>query len=125
MKIHHVGIVCRNIERAVRDYRKLFNVITQSETVHDPLQDADLCMLTTDTGLDVEFIAGPQVENLRKARINYYHVCYTVDNLECEIERMTDNGAVVVSEPKPAILFGGKRVAFLIASSGLIELLEE
>ena len=34
-------------------------------------------------------------------------------------------GGVLVSEPKPAVLFGGRRVAFLYTRIGLIELLEE
>ena len=57
LKIHHVGIVCKNIEKAVRDYQKLYNVLEVSEIVHDDLQHADLCILKTDTGLDVEFIS--------------------------------------------------------------------
>ena len=125
MKIHHVGIVCKKIEKAIRDYKSLYNVTEQSEIVYDELQKANLCLLKTDTGLDVEFICGEQVANLLKARITYYHLCYTVENLEAEILRFEENGSLVVSDPKPAILFGGKRVAFLMTSTGLVELLEE
>ena len=125
MKIHHVGIVCKKIEKAVRDYKALYNVVEESEIVYDDLQKANLCLLKTDTGLDVEFISGEQVQNLLKARINYYHLCYSVENLEAEIARFEENGALVVSEPKPAVLFGGKRVAFLMTSAGLVEFVEE
>ena len=51
------------MEKAVRDYQKLYNVLEVSEIVHDDLQHADLCILKTDTGLDVEFISGKQVTN--------------------------------------------------------------
>lgn len=125
MKIHHVGIVCKKIEKAIRDYKSLYNVTEQSEIVYDELQKANLCLLKTDTGLDVEFISGEKVANLLKSRITYYHLCYTVENLEAEILRFEENGSLVVSDPKPAILFGGKRVAFLLTSTGLVELLEE
>lgn len=123
MKIHHVGIACRNIEKAIANYEKFFNVVEKTEIIHDPLQDASLCLLKTDTGLDVEFIAGEQVSGLPKGT-TYYHVCYEVDDLELEIKRFEENGALMVSNPKPAILFGGKRVAFLLIKSGLVELLE-
>lgn len=125
MKIHHVGIVCKNIERAIKAYKRLFNVVEQSEVVYDELQKASLCLLRTDTGLDVEFISGEQVTNLVKAKITYYHLCYEVSCLEDEIDRFLNGGAVMVSEPKPAILFAQKRVAFLMTSTGLIELVEE
>lgn len=125
MKIHHIGIVCKNIEKAVRDYGKLFEIAEQSPIVYDELQKAQLCMVKTKTGLDVEFISGEQVEGLLKQKISYYHLCYTVDNLEQEIMRFEENGALTISTPKPAILFGGKRVAFLLTKCGLIEFVEE
>lgn len=125
LKIHHVGIVCKKIEKAVRDYKAIYNVVEESPIVHDELQKADLCILKTDTGLDVEFISGEQVANLLKEKISYYHLCYSVGNLENAISHFEENGCLVISEPKPAILFGGKRVAFLMTSTGLIELVEE
>ena len=51
---------------------------------------------------------------------------YTLyEDIEKEISRFEEKGCVVVSELKPAILFGGKRVAFLMTPTGLIELVEE
>lgn len=125
LKIHHVGIACKNIEKAVRVYKEMYNVIEESEIVYDELQHANLCMLKTDTGLDVEFISGEQVANLLKARITYYHICYSVENIEVAIKHFEENGSLMISEPKPAKLFGGKRVAFLMTKLGLIELVEE
>ncbi len=124
MKIHHVGIVCKNIENAIYYYKKHFKVIEETEIVFDELQNAELCLLKTDTGLNVEFISGEQVKNLSKG-ISYYHLCYTVKDLEKVIEEFQKNGAILVSTPKSAVLFRGKRVAFLLIKSGLIELLEE
>lgn len=124
MKIHHVGIACKKIEKAIVDYKKCFNVVGETPIVYDELQKASLCLLKTDTGLDVEFISGEQVASLGKG-VSYYHLCYTVENLEEAVSEFENKGAVVVSTPKPAVLFGGKRVAFLLVRSGLIELLEE
>ncbi len=124
MKIHHVGIVCNNIEKAIYYYKKQFNVKEQTSIIYDELQKANLCLLKTDTGLDVEFIAGEQVSHLGKG-ITYYHLCYTVKNINDVIEEFQDKGAVLVSTAKPAVLFEGRLVAFLLIKSGLIELLEE
>ena len=123
MKIHHVGIVCKNIEKAIANYEKFFNVIDKTGIIYDPLQNASLCMLKTDTGLDVEFISGGQVAGLPKGT-TYYHVCYEVSDLKAEMKRFEDNGALIVSSPKPAVLFDGRLVTFLLIKSGLVELLE-
>ena len=125
MKIHHIGIVCKNIEKAVRDYGKLFEIVEQSPVVYDELQKAQLCMVKTNTGLDVEFISGEQVEGLLKQKVSYYHLCYSVSDIDKEISHFEENGALTISAPKPAVLFGGKRVAFLLTKSGLIEFVEE
>ena len=125
LKIHHIGIACKNIEKAIKVYKKFFNVVEETPVVHDELQNADLCLLKTDTGLDVEFISGDQVTNLLKQKISYYHLCYSTDAIEETISQFENNGALLVSPLKPAVLFNGKRVAFLMTNSGLIELVEE
>lgn len=125
MKIHHVGIACRNIEKAICSYGKLFHIVSQTDIVFDPEQNANLCLVKTDTGLDVEFISGEQVAGLLKTHIPYYHLCYEVDSIESTIRSFEEGGAFVVSSLKPAVLFSGKRVAFLMTKTGLIELLEK
>ena len=54
-----------------------------------------------------------------------YHTCYVVNNMQTIIEQFVEKGGFLVSEPKEAILFGNKKVAFLMTEMGLIELLEE
>lgn len=125
MKIHHVGIVCKKIDKAIKDYGRLFEIVEQSPVVYDELQKAELCMVKTNTGLNVEFISGEQVEGLLKQKVSYYHLCYSVSNIEAEIARFEENGALTISTPKPAILFDGKRVAFMLTKTGLIEFVEE
>jgi methylmalonyl-CoA/ethylmalonyl-CoA epimerase len=125
MKFHHIGIACSDIERAIEDFGKFHAIVAKSQIVYDPLQKSRLCMVTTDTGLDVEFIAGEKVAGLVKKGITYYHICYEVENLEQAIAHYLSRDAKMISEPKPAILFGGRRVAFLYLPYGFVELLEE
>jgi methylmalonyl-CoA/ethylmalonyl-CoA epimerase len=56
-----------------------------------------------------------------------YHVCYTTDNLGSALAGLEKAGTRVIcaSPPKPAILFGGRKVSFYnVAGIGLIEILE-
>ena len=125
MKMHHIGVACQDIEEAIEAFSKFHNIIRKTDIVTDHLQNAKVCLVKTDIGLDFEFISGEQVARIVKKGISYYHVCYEVDNLESKIEEYISKGAVIISEPKPAILFNNKRVSFLYLSYGLIELVEQ
>ncbi|NLX81572.1 MAG: VOC family protein [Proteiniphilum sp.] len=123
-KIHHIGIACQDIMQAIEDFKMYHNVMWQSDIVEDTLQNAQLCLLRTDMGLDYEFVSGPQVERMVKKGTTYYHLCYEVNSIDESIKYLLTKGAIMVSEPKPAILFDNKRVAFLYLSYGLVELVE-
>ena len=125
MKIHHIGIACQNIEEGIEEFKKYHNIISQSEIVSDELQNAKLCIVTTDIGLNFEFISGNQVARLLKKGMSYYHLCYEVDNIDSTVADYLSKGAIMVSESKPAILFNNRRVSFLYLSYGLIELVEK
>ncbi|WP_333877380.1 VOC family protein [Flavobacterium sp.] len=124
MKFHHVGVACRNIETEIESISRIHQVIHVSDIVFDSEQKAQLCMITTAEGVNIELVSGEQVENLIKKRIAYYHLCFETNDLIAEINRLQELGAFLVSEAKPALLFNHRKVAFLQASYGLIELVE-
>ena len=116
MKLHHVGVCSKNIEKSIKDIKKIHNIVEQTDIIFDPLQNAELCMITIEDGTKIELISGKVVEN---------HICYEVKNIEETANKMISNGAVQLSKIKPAILFNNKRVVFLKVSYGLIELVEK
>ena len=121
MHFHHIGVATKDIQKSFTFLEKNFNVIGHTEIIDDPLQEASLMMVQTDS-LDIELVSGKVVEKLIEKKISYYHMCYEVDNIEIAIENFSE--AIVVSPPKPAILFDNRKVAFLHTPLGLIELLE-
>ena len=125
MKFHHIGICCKNIEKKINSIEKIHKIIEKTEIIYDPLQDANLCMLTLEDGTNLELVSGKVVEIFLKKKIDYYHICYAVANIEEELENICSNGGVQISEIKPAILFNNRRVVFLKVDYGIIELLEE
>ena len=57
---------------------------------------------------------------------NHFHFsCWETENIEEEIEKLKKLDSFLVSEPKEAILFQNKKVAFLMTNIGLVELVEE
>ena len=124
MRLHHIGIASTSIESQLRLIRRQYDVESVSPIVYDEEQQSSVCMITINSGIDIELVEGERVKNLLAKGTEYYHICYEVEDLSHTIEKMTASGAVLVSSPKPARLFDGRKVAFLYTASGLIELLE-
>lgn len=95
------------------------------DIVYDPVQQAWLCMIWLDNGMGLELVEGKPVERYLLRGIRLYHVCYEVKDLGTEIRRISESGGIMVSGPAPAVLFGGRKVAFMYTRTGLIELLKE
>lgn len=125
MRFHHVGIATKEITELKKSLKSTFNITKESEIVFDAEQQAMLCMLEIGNGLNLELIQGKAMEHLVAKGVTYYHLCFSVSDIESELKRLTANTAILVREPKPAVLFNGKKVAFLLTEMGLIELIEE
>ncbi len=124
MILHHLGIACLDIRETLDQMRAMFPIIGHSEFIHDPEQCADLCMVSLRGSPPLELISGPMVSTLARKGVSLYHTCWEVDDIDAVISRLcSTSGCLLVSGPKPAVLFGGRRVSFLRASVGLVELL--
>ncbi len=103
----------------------------RSAIVFDPLQNVNICFLYHQEMPTVELLApvddkSPVVKTIEKNGVTPYHTCYSVADLDEAIKELKSRKYLVVSKPKEAVAFGGKRVAFLFHKSmGLIELVEE
>ncbi|MBR8823888.1 hypothetical protein IX293_002163 [Fusobacterium necrophorum] len=124
MKFHHVGICCKNIEKQLKNIEKIHKIQSKTEIIFDPLQNANLCMVTLQDGSNLELVSGEVVKSFAKKKIEFYHICYEVKNIENELKQILDNGGVQISDIKPAILFHNRKVVFIKVTYGLIELLE-
>ena len=125
MQLHHIGVACRDIEEGVDQLSRIHDVISQTPVVNDPEQDAQLVLLTLADGTRIELVAGRQVETMLKRNIGLYHLCFEVEDIQAEIDRLVGEGAKLIVPPKPAVLFDGRTVAFLSAGYGMIELLSK
>ena len=126
MIFHHIGIATKDIDETLVYIKNVYkNIDTISDIIYDKLQDASLCMVTLKDGINIELVSGNQVNGYIKKRISLYHTCWEVDDINKAIELQVDSGAFLVSEPKEAILFNNRRVAFVYSDIGLVELLEK
>jgi hypothetical protein len=124
MRFHHLGVASQDPGGVIRWIKETHAIVEESGPLFDPEQNATLTLLRTADGLTFEVVSGEQVKTLVKRGIALYHACYAVANLDDAIAELSKNGASLISAPKPAVLFGGSRVAFLHTPMGIIELLE-
>ena len=115
MKLHHIGISVPNIDEA---YYQLFGSVKEvTGKVYDGGQNAVLKMYNWN-GAPVELIENDKPWNM-------YHICFEVESLVDAVRIAKDNGYVEITEPKPAPLFDGRRVVFVMGRNhDIIEFLE-
>lgn len=133
LRFHHLGLAIRRPADATRFLGGLGYQIP--DAVFDPEQNVNLILCRHNGAMpDVEIIypaaAKSPVDTFIDRRPDgiIYHVCYVTDDLAAMTARMEQHGvrAVRVAPPVPAILFGGRQVAFYnIVGVGLCEIIEE
>jgi methylmalonyl-CoA/ethylmalonyl-CoA epimerase len=130
LKLHHVGYAAKIIEPLAEEYIQRFGYEICSDVIHDPLETALVQFLRlpgdqvyleffAPDGLDSKLISAAR----RGGNLN--HLCYTAGPLEQAIAELEESGMRLISEPKAATAFAGRRICWLIGDDGLrIELIE-
>ena len=130
LHFHHFGLASRRPEQSLRFLRGLGHDVAKQ--VYDPLQNVNLWLCTHCSMPTVELVGpaegqGPLDAILATSNENIYHLCYETENLEVSLVALKAGGfrVICVSAPKPAVLFGNRRVSFyMVKGFGIIELLE-
>jgi methylmalonyl-CoA/ethylmalonyl-CoA epimerase len=126
-RFHHIGLACRDIDKEAQALA-LVGYEIEGQRFMDPAQKIHGCFLVG-PGPRMELLAptdesSPLISWLnRDAKM--YHQAYEVESIDPALATLSAQHAVVVSRPKPAVAFGGRKVAFLMFPNGLlIELIE-
>ena len=129
LRFHHLGLAVADPAEAFRYLQALG--YAEGSAVFDPLQRVNLAMRHHPTMPDVEVIwpgdgPSPIDKMIKGSGTLIYHLCYASPDPEAAVAALEAAGveAVMVSPPKPAVLFAGREVSFYMVSGfGLIELL--
>lgn len=132
MTFRHLGVAVPNLEQAITTYHSIFNYTLLSGPFDDPLQRVAVCFMGIDRPREImiELVApldsSSPVGRMLAKGIGAYHTCYAVADIEGTLAAMRANGCVIVSPPKPAVAFDGRRIAwFYMPTRQLVELVEE
>jgi methylmalonyl-CoA/ethylmalonyl-CoA epimerase len=130
LRLHHIGVVVRDIAQATRDYQRRFDCELEGGLVHDPIQTAFIQFLRfRDDLVLVELVApdGPEskLSNAAEKGGGLNHLCHSTEDIEAACRSLRLAGMVVIHKPTPAVAFGGRRIAWLTGQDRLlIELVE-
>jgi len=128
VRYHHTGVACRRLEDEERWYTDSLGYEPEGERFIDPLQGIRGCFLTNGGGRIelVEALPGSvALAPWLQRGFAIYHLAFEVMDLEVAIDQLDEAGARLVSPPKPAVAFDGRRVAFSVRPNLLlVELIE-
>ena len=132
LRLHHVGYVVSNVEAAMPGFVRSLMATWDGRVIEDPLQKVRVAFLATrpaDPLVELVEPVGadsPVLRFLQEKGGGLHHFCYEVADLEEELAGFRARGAAMAKRPKPAVAFGGRRIAWVITAERLlVELLEE
>jgi len=130
LKLHHIGIVVQNINESLREISNFLSFESTSLPTLVGSQKVNICFLKTNS-VYIELIepADPDspITSFIKDGGGFHHLCFEVDNLTLEIDKMVKMGARLVVAPVKG--FENRVIAFLMLNMektkcNLIELVE-
>ena len=99
MKLHHIGIVVENIQKSLGELTKYLDF--ESTTVPSLVgsQKVNICFLKTNN-VFLELIEPAEenspISNFIKKGGGFHHLCFEVDDIHLELEKMKKNGARII-----------------------------
>jgi len=126
LKIHHIGIVVKNIEKYLQNspYKK------NTDVVYDPIQYSNIVMLDGKKNEPlVELIEPMNSKSMtysffKKNGNSVHHICYQAKNIDIVDEYIKKYKFKKILGPVEAKIFDNQSVVFAYSSSqGLIEFL--
>ena len=130
MKLHHIGIVVNNIQGSLGELTKFLDFKETSVPIEVKSQKVNVCFLKT-SDVYIELIEpienNSPVRKFSESGGGFHHLCFEVEDIFKEIERMVESGGRVIVEPIKG--FEDRLIAFVLlnmknTNCNLIELAE-
>jgi methylmalonyl-CoA/ethylmalonyl-CoA epimerase len=126
-----MGYVVASISAVAEGFAASLSAHWDGQVIHDPLQRVRVAFFhPVDARNPVFELVEPAdqispVSKFLQKGGGLHHVCYEIDDLEAGLKAARDTGLVILGLPKPAVAFGGRRIAWVCSKSRLLmELLE-
>ena len=99
MKLHHIGIVVENIQKSLGELTKYLDFESTTMPSLVGSQKVNICFLKTNN-VFLELIEPAEenspISNFIKKGGGFHHLCFEIDDIHLELEKMKKNGARIV-----------------------------
>ena len=115
LKLHHIGIVVQNINESLKEISNFLSFESTSLPTLVGSQKVNICFLKTNS-VYIELIEptdpdSPIISFVKEGG-GFHHLCFEVDDIQQEIDKMVKNGAHLVVAPVKG--FEDRLIAFLM-----------
>ena len=107
MKLHHIGIVVKNIQESLGELTKFLEFKQTSVPMGVKSQQVNVCFLKT-SDVFVELIEpienNSPVKKFSESGGGFHHLCFEVEDITKELEKMKNSGAricLLYTSPSP------------------------
>jgi methylmalonyl-CoA/ethylmalonyl-CoA epimerase len=115
MKLHHIGIVVKNIQESLGEISKYIKFEETTIPTLVESQKVNVCFLKT-SNIYLELIepvgGNSPVEKFSNLGGGFHHLCFEVEDIHKEIEKMKNQGARIIVKPVKG--FEGRITAFVL-----------
>ena len=115
LKLHHIGIVVQNINESLEEISNFLSFESTSLPTLVGSQKVNICFLKTNS-VYIELIEPTDpdspITNFVKEGGGFHHLCFEVDDIQQEIDKMVKKGARLVVAPVKG--FEDRVIAFLM-----------
>jgi methylmalonyl-CoA/ethylmalonyl-CoA epimerase len=115
LKLHHIGIVVQNINESLGEISNFLSFDSTSLPTLVGSQKVNICFLKTNN-VYIELIEPADPDSPIISFVNegggFHHLCFEVDDIQQEIDKMVKNGAHLVVAPVKG--FEDRLIAFLM-----------
>lgn len=131
MQFHHVGLIVDDIEKGKKFFDSLMSNLIWSEVFDDLKNGVSVAFGTGTDGICYELIVpfgtySPVSNYLLNKQNMIHHIAYSVEDFEKKCAELRQLKLVPLGDPKPAVAFKGKKVAFFLTPiKTIIELIEK
>jgi methylmalonyl-CoA/ethylmalonyl-CoA epimerase len=125
-RFHHVGLVVASIDDCVQNIADTLQAHWTGRVFEDPLQRVKVTFLATRAGeTQLELVEplgadSPVSRFLADNHGGLHHLCFETPDLDQELLRLRQRRCLIVSRPKPAVAFEGRRIAWVLSAEKLL-----
>tara|TARA_Y100000294_G_scaffold104229_1_gene96907 strand:- start:102 stop:500 length:399 start_codon:yes stop_codon:yes gene_type:complete len=99
LKLHHIGIVVESIQKSLGELTKYLDFESTTMPSLVGSQKVNICFLKTNN-VFLELIEPAEenspISNFIKKGGGFHHLCFEVDDIHLELEKMKENGAHII-----------------------------